>query len=205
MRTFSDGRFERLELRVGEYPYKIQRLQMRETKAGSISPKRTSPRANRESGRIGKLWGLESEPRFTLPLRALRSRPCHQEADLAPSASSTANPRALTQDVTTAPHEELPVMATATGTVKIAEEHFFAGKSVFLDHGGGLISMYFHLDEILVEEGEQVDRGQVVGKVGSTGRSTGPHLHFGLRYRAKRIDPEPLMKGISAIPAVSSQ
>ena len=81
----------------------------------------------------------------------------------------------------------------------LAEEHFFAGKSVYIDHGGGLITMYFHLDTIAVAEGEDVTRGQVIGTVGSTGRSTGPHLHFGVRWLGARVDPAMLLDPNSAI------
>ena len=81
-------------------------------------------------------------------------------------------------------------------------DHFFAGNSVFVDHGDGLISMYFHLSRIEVEEGQSVSRGQVVGKVGSTGRATGPHLHFGLRWRRARVDPTLLMGDPAGLPVI---
>ena len=85
------------------------------------------------------------------------------------------------------------VLAVAGGSVVLAEEHFFAGKSVFIDHGNGLISMYFHLSEIGVQKGQAVELGQSVGKVGATGRATGPHLHFGLRWHGSKVDPAVLL------------
>ena len=63
------------------------------------------------------------------------------------------------------------------------------GKTVVIDHGGGIQSMYFHLDRILVKKDDQVARGQVIGQVGSTGRATGPHLHLGVRVNGARVDP----------------
>ena len=84
------------------------------------------------------------------------------------------------------------VRALAEGTVALAGDHYYAGKSVYLDHGGGVISFYMHLSEIVVREGDRISRGQTVGKSGATGRSTGPHLHLGLCLQGKLVDPSPL-------------
>ena len=80
------------------------------------------------------------------------------------------------------------------GRVVLARDLFFSGKSVFIDHGQGLFTMYFHLNDILVDEGDMVTRGQVVGKAGSTGRSTGVHLHWGVRLNRARVDPTALLE-----------
>jgi len=72
-------------------------------------------------------------------------------------------------------------------------EQFFSGRTVILDHGLGLYTMYFHLQESLVREGQRVAPGEVIGRVGSTGRATGPHLHWGVRLNGARIDPEALV------------
>jgi murein DD-endopeptidase MepM/ murein hydrolase activator NlpD len=87
-----------------------------------------------------------------------------------------------------------PVLAAAAGRVALAEEHFFSGRAVYLDHGQGVVSMYFHLDEIAVREGQFVDSGTVVGKVGMSGRVTGPHLHFGLSVLGQLVDPMYLLE-----------
>jgi murein DD-endopeptidase MepM/ murein hydrolase activator NlpD len=79
------------------------------------------------------------------------------------------------------------------GTVALTEDRFFAGRSVVLDHGGGILSMYFHLEKIFVQKGQFVEKGQVVGLVGATGRATGPHLHLGIRINGARVDPLGLM------------
>ncbi len=88
-----------------------------------------------------------------------------------------------------------PVKALAAGRVALAAEHYFSGRSVFLDHGQGVVSMYFHLSEISVAPGQFVAKGQVLGKVGATGRVTGPHLHFGLSVLGQRVDPLALLAG----------
>lgn len=93
--------------------------------------------------------------------------------------------------------------AVAPGTVVIADEHFFAGKSVYLDHGNGLISMVFHLAELSVEVGQEVDTGAALGQIGSTGRSTGVHLHLGTRWHRERIDPATLLADPGELPKVA--
>lgn len=82
-----------------------------------------------------------------------------------------------------------PIKAPAAGKVILIGDYFFNGKTVFLDHGQGLISMFCHLSEIDVKLGDEIARGGHVGKVGATGRATGPHLHWGLRWREARLDP----------------
>ncbi len=86
------------------------------------------------------------------------------------------------------------VLASNHGVVVLVDELFFTGKSVLLDHGWGLYSMYFHLSEVLVKEGNLVRTGAILGRVGSTGRSTGPHLHWGIRINGARVDPFALLK-----------
>lgn len=90
-----------------------------------------------------------------------------------------------------------PVVAIADGVVAFAGEQFFGGNSVVLDHGGGVFSVYYHLQEYSVSEGQNVVRGQWIGAVGASGRATGPHLHFSVRAAGGRIDPSLLF----ALPA----
>lgn len=87
-----------------------------------------------------------------------------------------------------------PVHAANDGVVALTAKHFFAGNAVFLDHGDGLFTMYFHLDQVFVSPGQRVQRGSVLGTVGATGRSSGPHLHFGVNLRGARVDPASLLR-----------
>jgi len=82
-----------------------------------------------------------------------------------------------------------PVRAIADGQVAFAAEQFFGGRSVVIDHGGGVFSVYYHLKEYSVAEGQEISRGDRIGSVGATGRATGPHLHFGVRVPGGRVDP----------------
>jgi murein DD-endopeptidase MepM/ murein hydrolase activator NlpD len=82
-----------------------------------------------------------------------------------------------------------PVHAPNRGTVVLAADHYFAGRIVIVDHGASVYSYLAHLSEIEVREGEVVERDQRIGLSGSTGRVTGPHLHWTLRIGKARVDP----------------
>jgi murein DD-endopeptidase MepM/ murein hydrolase activator NlpD len=86
-----------------------------------------------------------------------------------------------------------PVRAIADGRIAFAGEQFFGGRSVVIDHGGGVFSVYYHLEEYSVAEGQEASRGDRIGSVGATGRATGPHLHFGVRVPGGRVDPTGLL------------
>jgi murein DD-endopeptidase MepM/ murein hydrolase activator NlpD len=82
-----------------------------------------------------------------------------------------------------------PVRAANRGVVRIVGRFYYGGNVVYIDHGGGLTSAYLHLSRQLVAEGDSVERGQVIGQVGATGRVTGPHLHLIVRYGRVTVDP----------------
>lgn len=85
--------------------------------------------------------------------------------------------------------EGAPVKASNSGRAIFSDDQFFSGKTLIIDHGLGLFTMYFHLSEILIADGANVKKGAVVAKVGKTGRATGPHLHWGARLNGARINP----------------
>ena len=87
-----------------------------------------------------------------------------------------------------------PVAAMNDGTVLLARPLYFEGNFVVLDHGQGLLTLYLHLSEFKVKEGDQVKRGQVIGLSGGTGRATGPHLHVAVRWQGTYLDPAQLMR-----------
>lgn len=115
--------------------------------------------------------------------------------------SSRFGERRVFNDIPKAPHggadlragTGTPVKATAGGKVVIAENLFYQGNCVVLDHGWGLYTYYAHLSEISVTPGQLLGKGALLGKVGRTGRVTGPHLHWTVKLHAARIDPFSLL------------
>lgn len=87
-----------------------------------------------------------------------------------------------------------PIEASARGEVALTGHFYFAGRAVYLDHGLGVYTAYFHLSEIEVEEGETVEQGDLVGRVGSSGRVTGPHLHWSLYVGGESLDAGSLLR-----------
>jgi len=193
------GRHESVSVLVGSYPYPVQKLTLPKEKVDLSAE--SLARVQRESREIGRLWGRTGERRFTLPL--------HPPLDPLPEGGRFGS-RRIINGQPKSPHSGAdytapagrPILAAADGVVALAADHFFAGQSVFLDHGDGLISMYFHMSRMNVQEGESVRRGQVIGEVGATGRVTGPHLHFGLRWHRARIDPALLLGAPGGLPQI---
>lgn len=87
-----------------------------------------------------------------------------------------------------------PVKSINNGIIRLVGDLYFSGISIVVDHGGGLFSMYFHLEDATVEEGNSVQKGEVIGHVGDSGRATGPHLHLGIRFVNQRVDPMDLFR-----------
>ncbi|MBE3562869.1 MAG: peptidoglycan DD-metalloendopeptidase family protein [Hydrogenibacillus schlegelii] len=98
-----------------------------------------------------------------------------------------------------------PVVATAKGTVVFAGRDGGYGLMVEIDHGGGLSTVYAHLSAIAVRVGETVDKGAVIGRMGNTGRSTGPHLHYEVRRYGRPVDPAPYLGGEIRVEAGEAQ
>ncbi|MEA5674676.1 peptidoglycan DD-metalloendopeptidase family protein [Pseudomonas sp. MH2] len=82
-----------------------------------------------------------------------------------------------------------PIKTPANGKVILVGDYFFNGRTVFVDHGQGFISMFCHMSKVDVRPGQVLRRGDVVGKVGSTGRATGPHMHWNVSLNDARVDP----------------
>ena len=88
------------------------------------------------------------------------------------------------------------VLATAKGTIALVhQDMFYSGKTVMIDHGHGLSSIYIHMSEILVKQGQLVTKGEAIGAVGMTGRATGPHLHWGISLFGTHLDPMLIVTG----------
>lgn len=176
------------EVTAKEFP--VQHLTIDESK--TTLSKESLKRHNSERTLILKMFS-QSQPAklwqqsFTLPLKGRLSTPFGVKRFI------NNEPRNPHSGVDIAAPLGTPVKAAASGRVSLIGEHFFAGNSVYIDHGRDIFSMYFHLDSIAVQEGQTVDSGDIIGRVGATGRATGPHLHWGIRIQDTPIDPFSLL------------
>ena len=85
--------------------------------------------------------------------------------------------------------DNTPIIASNSGIVRISSNRFYAGNSIVIDHGQGVYSCYFHLNTMNFKVGDFINRGEILGLSGSTGRVTGPHLHFTFRINGLQVDP----------------
>src|SRR5512147_111046 len=183
--------------------YGTQDIQLGDIPQANPSPADLRRNA-RDQALVAKVWARREGPaRFTLPLGA-PATPLPKAEGFGAQWIFNGKPDSseVHSGVDYALGPGTPVSAVADGTVVVAEDLFFTGNAVFVDHGNGLVSMYFHLSEIRVQAGQDVKKGEALGLVGSTGRVTGPHLHLGVRWHDARIDPRFLLEDPAKIPAI---
>lgn len=146
----------------------------------------TVARINREAKRLNEKFALRS-PRFWTTFARPVSEP----------VNSVFGKRRVLNGKPKSPHSGTdfrspsgtPVRSISNGLVALVSDLFYTGQTVVVDHGEGLFSLYAHLSKILVEEGHDLRVGDILGEVGSTGRSTGAHLHLTVRLLGERVDP----------------
>jgi murein DD-endopeptidase MepM/ murein hydrolase activator NlpD len=187
----SSGFEKEFYIRVNDRDYGVRKL--------NLDPKKVEldaealNRVKNEAAIVNKLWTADCQlplwdDRFLMPVDK--------------KIVGTFGRRSIINKRKRAPHTGVdisgklgdPVKAIHNGTVMLVADHFFTGNSLYLDHGGCIISMYFHLDKILVKDGDQIEKGQIIGLVGATGRVTGPHLHWGVRINGARVNPLTLIE-----------
>ena len=145
-------------------------------------------RINRESAEMNRAfssWDETLQPVFTMrpPVEGVRS------SSFGLKRFFNEQPRAPHSGMDIAAPEGTPIYAPAPGVVRATGEYFFNGNTIILDHGHGLITLYCHMNTIDVVPGTRVETGEQIGKVGQTGRVTGPHLHWSINLNNVRVDP----------------
>lgn len=191
-----DGRHETRNLTISPRSYDIQRIE-------GIAPKFVNPPADVLS-RIARESKQKKEAR-----RILREASWFDQSFIWPAQgriSGVFGSQRFYNGEARRPHYGVdiaaatgaPIVAPADGVVTLAEKDmYFEGGLIFLDHGQGVTSYYMHLSRVDVRQGEQVRKGQQLGAVGATGRSTGPHLHWAMFWREAHLDPSLLIPGVS--------
>jgi Peptidase family M23/Peptidase family M23 N-terminal domain len=172
---------------IRDKKYREQRITLKTNKHVDLSPEDLA-RFEREKKLQDDAY-QQFSPR--LPSNLLLDRPVKGPL------SSPFGLKRFFNDQPRAPHSGLdfavptgtPIQAPAAGRVILVGDYFFNGKTVFIDHGQGMISMFCHLSVIGVKTGESIARGQVLGQVGATGRVTGAHLHWNVSLNDARVDP----------------
>lgn len=184
-----DGRTQRtLTFSVGAKHYPEQHIRLKDKGKVQLSPENEA-RAIREIAEIQRLKrhfretdSVETD--FSLPAQgSLTSR-----FGLRRFFNGEARAAHVGLDVAVA--RGTPIKAVAPGKILAVNDYFFNGKTVFVDHGNGLITMYCHLDRIDVQPGDSVDQGQPIGQSGMSGRASGPHLHWSVILNGVMVDPE---------------
>lgn len=187
--TLANGSFEtQTELLVvseGAYPETHLEVEQRYVELNPADQER----AARESQRIAALYdtrtaGTDWIQPFTAPLRGVSGG-----RNFGHRRFFNGQPRNPHSGADLRAAEGTPVFAANGGQIVLAEDLFFSGNAVFIDHGAGVVSVYLHLSEIGVAVGDRVEQGEQIGLAGATGRVTGPHLHWGIRVLDARVDP----------------
>jgi murein DD-endopeptidase MepM/ murein hydrolase activator NlpD len=181
----SNGVVHKEIVEVIKKEYEVQHLTLPRNMV-ELSP-RDEARAEREQRRLAAIWPKETNRSwkgdFVNPL----------DGDII----TPFGVRRLINDIPKSPHTGVDVrgnkgdkiIAPNDAVVALIDNQFFSGKSLILNHGQGIYTMFFHLSKVLVKRGQAVKKGQAIALVGETGRATGPHLHWGVRIQGARVDP----------------
>jgi len=178
-------------IKIAKKKYPIQRLTLPEDMV-VLSPENEA-RAERDQKKTSVIWPVDSlriwNGNFINPLPGKKvGTPFGVRRIINKIPKNSHSGVDITAD------EGEPVLAPNDGVVALVDDQFYSGNSVILDHGQGIYTMFFHLSKINVRHGQAVMKGDVIALVGSTGRSTGAHLHWGVRLQGAKVDPLELIR-----------
>lgn len=191
--AYPDGGVEHRNLNIAQRDYQIQRID-------GLPPSQVTPdeealkRIRREQALIDHARAIDA-PRTDFMSSFIRPVDGARVSGVFGSQRIlNGEPRRPHYGVDFAAATGTPVKAPAPGTVTLVHDNmYFSGGTIILDHGHGISSVFIHLSRIDVRDGQRVARGDVIGAVGATGRATGPHLHWGMNWFGKRLDPQLLL------------
>lgn len=192
---YKSGRSEIKRFTLPEREYEIQRITSSK-KQFSAPPEEELPRIERERqmmrearAKVGKIDTAYFSSGFTRPVKGGKIVGVFGSQRILNGV-----PKNIHNGIDIAAPEGTDVYAMADGVVQIAGDNFYYnGNFVLIDHGQNLTSVYLHFSKLSVKTGDKVKKGQKIGEVGTTGRSTGPHLHWGINWYDKKIDPNSLL------------
>jgi murein DD-endopeptidase MepM/ murein hydrolase activator NlpD len=193
---YDDGQVLLKKIELPTRKYRVQRINNKKQQF-SATPDSLKKRIKRERAiskkakrKIGKIDSAYYQAGFTRPIKGGRISSVFGSQRILNGV-----PKNMHNGIDIAVPRGTPVYAMTDGVVILTADNFYyAGNHIIIDHGQGLNSFYLHLNKILVKEGQFVKRGEVIGRVGTTGRSTGPHLHWGVQWFSKRVDPAQVLK-----------
>ena len=183
--TMINGKKRRLSITIGRPVFPVIHLTLPPGKV-ALSPE-DSERADREDKLLKSFWTQQSEKMW----QGSFSLPMDNEISTQYGVKRIINKKkeSIHGGIDMRGREGEDVRASNSGKVVLAEELFFGGNTFVLDHGMGIFTVYMHLSGFDRKVGESVSKGDVIGFVGSTGRSTGPHLHFGIKAQELSVNP----------------
>ena len=182
------GKSEKIIKKVLKRKYNIQRIDgLPENKV--TPPESVYKRIKKENGKIGEARAINSDlnyfsNKFIMPVKGIISGVYGSQRIL------NGKPRWPHYGIDIAAKKGTPIKSSGTGVVTMAENDlYYTGGTIIMDHGHGISTIYSHLENVMVNVGDLIKQGDIIGTVGSTGRSTGPHLDFRVNWFQTRLDP----------------
>ena len=187
-----NGKKEKIIKKVLKRKYNIQRIDgLEESKV--TPPESVYKRIKEENNRIGKARAINSDlpffkNQFIMPVDGIISGVYGSQRIL------NGKPKWPHYGIDIAAKKGTMIKSSASGTVTMAENDlYYTGGTIIMDHGHGISTIYSHLENVMVSVGDEINQGDIIGTVGSTGRSTGPHLDFRVNWFQTRLDPMSLL------------